>query len=274
MRINYRNWAAVQVLDPERCKTFLSTEYDYGHFFCAFNAQENLTEADAKRLEVQTFMEVSTGFFAQIKNLYYISSTFIEALKKSSLTLYKMLGKREECMKVYEDCAFIMEDMLWVVKTQPNDYIRFMRIQKEGALFTSFAFRMVGDNQFMTYDSTTSKEAERGCVAFYFMLMMLKKYGQADIEMLPKNKKVRSRLLNEKSINETGLEVKVLDSRWFTTICRDEGFLVTGHFRLQPKKDENGEWTRELIYINPYAKKGYHRLAPVVNIESTTNQTE
>ena len=59
----------------------------------------------------------------------------------------------------------------------------------------------------------------------------------------------------------------VLDSRWFTTICRDEGFLVSGHFRLQPCKDEQGEWTRKLIYINPYAKHGYHRLAPIVNLE-------
>ena len=267
MRINYRNWAAVQMLDPERCKTFLSAEYNYGLFFCAFNAQANLTEADAKSLELQTFMEVSSGFFAQIKNIYYISNTFIEALKKSSLTLYKMLGSREECLKVYEDCAFIMDDMLWVVKTQPNDNIRFMRIKKEGVLYTSFAFRMTGDDQFTTYNSTTSKDAERGCVAFYFMLMMLKRYGQADIEMLPKNKKIRSRLLNEKSINETGIDVTVLDSRWFTTICRDEGFLVSGHFRLQPCKDEQGNWARKLIYINPYAKHGYHRLATNIRIE-------
>ena len=43
--------------------------------------------------------------------------------------------------------------------------------------------------------------------------------------------------------------------------------MVSGHFRLQPKKDENGEWTRELIYIEPYAKKGYHRLAKVINVD-------
>lgn len=268
MRINYRNWAAIQVVDPDRCTKFLSTEYDYGHFFCAFNASGNLTEADARRVEAQTFMEVSSGVFAQIENIYYISKTFIEALKKSSITLYKMLGTREECEKVHEDCAFIVDDMLWVVKTQPNGFIRLMRIKKEGALFTSFAYRFEGDNIFSTYDSTLGKDAERGCIAFYYLLMMLKRYGQPEIEVLPKNKKVRSQLLNEKSINETGLGVKVLDSRWFTTICRDEGFLVSGHFRLQPCKDEEGQWTKKLIYINPYAKHGYHRLAPIVNIEN------
>jgi hypothetical protein len=80
-------------------------------------------------------------------------------------------------------------------------------------------------------------------------------------------------VLNDKAVNETGIDVKVLDSRWFTTICRDEGFLVSGHFRLQPCKDEQGEWTRKLIYINPYAKHGYHRLAPIVNIDNE-NETD
>ena len=85
--------------------------------------------------------------------------------------------------------------------------------------------------------------------------------------MLPARQKVkRSTLIGEKVNNFMGVDVQVLDSRWFTTICRDEGFLVSGHFRLQNVK-ENGEWTKRLIYINPYAKKGYHRLAPIVNLE-------
>ena len=39
-------------------------------------------------------------------------------------------------------------------------------------------------------------------------------------------------------------------------------------------KDEQGEWTRKLIYINPYAKHGYHRLAPIVNISSEREQRQ
>ena len=96
-----------------------------------------------------------------------------------------------------------------------------------------------------------------------------------EVETVASNKTLmRSEILGEKVNNFMGIDVKVLDSRWFTTICRDEGFLVSGHFRLQPCKDEQGEWTRKLIYINPYAKHGYHRLAPIVNISSEREQRQ
>ena len=224
-----------------------------------------MPEHKKKEFEARLYFEVTMGMFANLK-LYYIANTFVKALSKSADTLGKMLLSKEECDKVQEDCAFIWEDILWVVKTLPNGFIRIMRIKKEGALFTLINFKMEGDNRIVTYDSTAKPESERSMVGIYYLLMLLKKYGQAEIEVLPKNKKVRSQLLNDKSINETDMEVQVLDSRWFTTICRDEGFLVSGHFRLQPCKDENGEWTKRLIYINPYAKHGYHRLAPVVNL--------
>ena len=61
--------------------------------------------------------------------------------------------------------------------------------------------------------------------------------------------------------NKSGLRIKYIDSRWLREIIRTEGFKVRGHFRLQPMKDEDGEWTRKLIYINEFEKHGYHRRA-------------
>lgn len=58
--------------------------------------------------------------------------------------------------------------------------------------------------------------------------------------------------------NYSGLPVTYYDSRWVREIIRTEGFKVRGHFRLQPCKDSNGEWTKKLIYINEYQKNGYH----------------
>lgn len=263
MRVNYSNWPAIQVLDHERCAEYIRNDEE--HFFCAFNASNKLSEAEAYAMEGMTYMNIYNGQFAGTK-LYYVSKTFFKALEKSAVALYKMLGSKEECEKVHEDCAFIMDDMLWVIKTQPNGFVRLMRIVKSGCLFTSFAYKIEGDNRFSSYDSTTTPDCERSCVALYYMLMLLKRYGQAEVEVITKNKKVMSKVLNEKTINETGMEVQVLDSRWFTAICRDEGFLVSGHFRLQPCKDDEGQWTKKLIYINPYAKHGYHRMAPIVNL--------
>lgn len=267
MRINYRNWPALQVVDPEKCAEFIQNDRE--HFFCAFNAGNILNEIDASVLEEMTFQEIKSGIFAEGMKVYYIGKSFFEALKKSAPTLYKMLVSREECLKVHEDCAFIMNDILWIVKTFPSGIYRLIRIHKEGALFTSFHYKFEEQddaNGFSTSYSTADQKVERSCLGFYYIMMMLKKYGEVDIETIAKKKRIKSTVLNDKAINDSGIDVQVLDSRWFTTICREEGFLVSGHFRLQPCKDEQGEWARKLIYINPYAKHGYHRLAPIVNL--------
>lgn len=271
MKISYHNWPALQAVDVTRCMGFMQSDHDL--IFCTLETNKDLSPNDIEKIKQSVTMEIGFGFYTVGMKVYYISSAFREALNRSCLALYKMLGSKEMCEKAHEDCAFIDGDMLWVVKTDPRGWIRMIRLHKTGALFTSFAYRFVGDDSFETMLSSTTQAVERSCVAYYYLLMMLKKYGQVDIETVTRNGKIRSSVLNDKAINETGIDVKVLDSRWFTTICRDEGFLVSGHFRLQPCKDEQGEWTRKLIYINPYAKHGYHRLAPIVNIDNE-NKTD
>ncbi len=63
--------------------------------------------------------------------------------------------------------------------------------------------------------------------------------------------------------NLTDVRINYRTSRWFTTIVCDHDFTVRGHFRLQPKKNDKGETVRELIYINPFTKHGYHRQAQI-----------
>ena len=37
------------------------------------------------------------------------------------------------------------------------------------------------------------------------------------------------------------------------------------NFRLQPQKDNTGNWTKELIYINEFQKHGYIKRAKVLS---------
>lgn len=62
-----------------------------------------------------------------------------------------------------------------------------------------------------------------------------------------------------KYFNETKSPIEILDSSWFTTIIRTEGFGVTGHFRLQPYGP--GRTMKKWVYINDYEKHGYVRRA-------------
>lgn len=70
------------------------------------------------------------------------------------------------------------------------------------------------------------------------------------------------RLRKDKDINYV-----YVDSSWDTNIDVINPFSVKGHFRHQPKKNENGEWYKELIYIDGFMKKGYHRKSTKSKIE-------
>ena len=83
---------------------------------------------------------------------------------------------------------------------------------------------------------------------------MFKNYAEIETKYLkPKEK---TKFVNCKYINETNSDVTLLNSTWFTNLVKSDSFNVRGHFRLQPKKI-NGEFTKELIWINGFKKNGY-----------------
>ena len=75
-------------------------------------------------------------------------------------------------------------------------------------------------------------------------------------------KKVEIPDSKEKLLWEFDMPATYIDCSWFREIVRREGFMVRGHFRLQPYK-KNGEWTKKLIYIEPFQKHGYTRRAKI-----------
>jgi hypothetical protein len=99
------------------------------------------------------------------------------------------------------------------------------------------------------------------CIVFY----MFKRYAQVETKTIFPNSKVKD--FHCKYVNDTRLKLTYLDSKWFTNLVKSEGFSVRGHFRLQPKK-KNGEWTKELIWINDFEKTGYTAPARMIkNVE-------
>jgi hypothetical protein len=80
------------------------------------------------------------------------------------------------------------------------------------------------------------------------------KYADIEVKILPPNKKVKE--IDCKYVNETSSNIQFLKSTWFTTLVKSDSFKVRGHFRLQPKK-KDGEWTKEIIWINEFEKTGY-----------------
>ena len=67
----------------------------------------------------------------------------------------------------------------------------------------------------------------------------------------------------KKIINQTGQEVIVMDSKWFRKIINDNDIYVRGFWRMQNKKNDEGEWYKELIFVDSFVRHGYHRNAKI-----------
>jgi hypothetical protein len=277
------------LLDKEACREFKKETYIEQFFYHILYTQASVysggepEELDANRMKEERNLvrDILMGwlridyFTERQMTTYYISRTFFQALKKTFNKITPLMDEEGLLESLHEDCCLIWNDTTYFLWRDPHDdqnYYILSVVNGSVAFFSSYSF---GTNQvkrshtmsFMHLDDFGDDDCL--FIESIYTFLLFKKYGNVDIEVIAKKKALKkSQVLGEKVNNFMGIDVQVLDSRWFTTICRDEGFLVSGHFRLQPCKDENGEWTRKLIYINPYAKHGYHRLAPIVNINN------
>lgn len=98
-------------------------------------------------------------------------------------------------------------------------------------------------------------------IAFVATTLLFLRYAEVETKVTgPKER--RTRVNEVKYVNQTGFDVQVVDSRWFTTLIRTGAFNVRGHFRLQPHG--KGGRQRKLIWVSEYQKQGYTRKATVV----------
>lgn len=97
--------------------------------------------------------------------------------------------------------------------------------------------------------------------------LAVKKYVKVDTIIVPPgtitrlDDKIYDYQTKDKIRNESGQKVIVMDSRWFRKIVNDNNIFVRGFFRFQNKKNERGEWYKELIFVDSYVRNGYHRNA-------------
>jgi hypothetical protein len=90
-------------------------------------------------------------------------------------------------------------------------------------------------------------------MASIIAISLFKKYADVETKHLLPGQ--RSKEILCKYINQTKLPITFLDSKWFTTLVKSDGFKVRGHFRLQPCGENMKD--RKLIWINDFEKSGY-----------------
>jgi len=294
MYISYYKYPVLQMFDPDACTTFTERLKNIFGYFNPANPDFRIYKGDElqqiddkqKMLSITNVAahfntDVSLGKYADGRfKIYMVSPTFFNAMQKSYDKLRPVMDEDNALRSVFEDAVFIIGERVMIFMHLNDNNFRYMEFRGEHLVhFSDFSIKddefglakykdmdTITVANFAGYENIWTPDLILYQQSF---ILFFKKYGNIDLEMLPAKKLTRrSNLLGQKVNNFMGIDVQVLDSRWFTTICRDEGFLVSGHFRLQPCKDEHGEWTRKLIYINPYAKHGYHRMASIVNLNA------
>lgn len=102
-----------------------------------------------------------------------------------------------------------------------------------------------------------------------FVYVAVKKYVKVETVVIPQGTFTEiddtplQYVERRKVINRLGQEVIVMDSKWFRKIINDNDIPVRGFFRMQNKKNDEGEWYKELIFVDPFVRHGYHRDAKI-----------
>lgn len=104
------------------------------------------------------------------------------------------------------------------------------------------------------YDADISKTA-MDLTSTLILILNFIKYAPIEVKFLGAGKRAKD--ISCKYANDTKSNINILDSTWFTTLVKSEGFKVRGHFRLQPCGE--GMKDRKLIWINDFEKEGYTR---------------
>ena len=125
------------------------------------------------------------------------------------------------------------------------------------------------DDQLFSGDKEERKIACSALTSRIIIYLAVKKYVKVETVKIPSGKTIKldgticEYRQKEKVVNESGQEVIMLDSRWFRKIINDNNIFVRGFFRFQNKKNEKGEWYKELIFVDSYIRNGYHRNAKI-----------
>ena len=288
MKISYRNYPALQIYDKQRCKTFINTS-DYLDMLpigVADKSEDTIKTVQSVRETLKE--EISTGAQADYfrdKNIYYLSPAFEEAVVHALPQMNQLLMDYEVLSDIHEDCVMILSGgqrngTILEFSTDEEGHHRITR-SLLGALTEFYIYDIEkGDNGqsvfnmlcWLNMTDGDMEETSLQSLSAWHIFLLFKKYANVETYLIEAGQKqfmkadfspIECKTPEHKAKNEAGINVTVLDSIWYTTICRDEGFMVSGHFRLQPCKDSAGHWTRKIIYIAAYEKHGYHRQARI-----------
>ena len=286
MKISYRNYPSLQIYDRQRCKAFISTSDYLDILPCVVADKSEVTMKTVQALRQSLKEEISAGIQADYyrgKGIYYLSPAFMAAVEYAIPQMNQLIADYETMSDIHEDCVMILpkshgNGTVLEFSTDDEGHHRMTR-SMNGVLTEFYMYDIIktGNGRagfhllcYLNMEKGDMAKTSLQNLSAWYIFLLFKKYANTENYSLEAGQKqfmkvdfspIECKTPEHKAKNEAGINVTVLDSLWYTTICREEGFMVSGHFRLQPCKDRLGQWTRKIIYIAAYEKHGYHRQA-------------
>lgn len=265
MKISYKNTALGFLEAPASFKFYLP-EYT-----------KKITLAEEENFKYSLRQATITSGFkdAWLNNVQYVTMPFHDAYARSG----------QKIKAVVQETAFDGAGTLiipWKTHTQTIFYALDMNGKKDDwkyeamiLLFTKSPHSEEFGLDLFVYFSTYSNDyrdliwkgfVDSGrdlswWVAYLMCFNTFLKYAEVETKIV--NAKRKENHLGEKYVNETSRNIEILDSTYFTTISRTDGFGVSGHFRFQPYGP--GLSLKRLQWIADYEKTGYTRKAKILN---------
>lgn len=250
----------------------------------------NFRNEDLKAWEVEIGAIKAARFF--VKEMYYgraadlsghnifiIAQPFIDAMNRSA-NAFRNISRGVELEKLFDNCCIIVGNMAYVaykIEEGPfkDDYMlsiyftgKSENLKGNNIVYAGTMVFRKGDNDHYLFDlSLLSTLFERPAFDYdsteslidkFLGILIFKHYAKVELDLVNGKTRKKSELLNQKIINETSSGINVLDSQWYTSVFRNEGFTVRGHFRFYKS-------CNRLIYINEFQKHGYHRHAKILD---------
>lgn len=221
------------------------------------------------------------------KNLAVLSKRFITAMDKSYMKFTQFhMDILAECdgengvvqSPYFIPGSFVVYSIkngalsLWVFHNLPNGNNHFMamptfyivsspkdKIKGEGHQLDCMIIQMLDNYQEVNL---------RDYIDMVLDYLCLRQWAEIEIAEVKTTQKKEVKLKKKTEIVvEDGISYFTFDSKWFTEVCNNNEFIVSGHFRLQPY----GDGSRKLIWINEFKKNGYHRKALIEKVEEGEN---
>lgn len=208
-------------------------------------------------------------------NIFVPSKAYILAMQKAAPAFNKSIekGKAEELLTGCYGCSLQSNGGMFVYAYcreyqfsffMADNYLVscFVQVLDETGEMYDYVWMFTVDPRlkaFKLHDDAMmcAAEIDRQCIN----MALFEKYCSIDNIFLGKGSKAKDHN-GEKVRKDSGVNINLRTSLWYTNIIRDTPFMVSGHMRLQPTK--NG---KKLIYIEPFEKKGYHRTCNKLNAQ-------